>query len=423
MREKLLKTLAVFAFGMVSFPFVLTGDAHSFGNIGGLRLCAYYAVFAAVFALGYALGQVTKRRKKLLPLCRILGVGTFFLSLFLVQFTDGVTVIFTTGAAAVFWYFLGERASRKHYADFFPIFTFGIYIVVTLLSYFVFSVSAPEELRPPVQNAVILSFMAELCLAALLINQSGIYDKANRRRETKAMLPRGLSGYNAALVLLITGAGLSLYLFADKIVWLLRETVRLVIRFILYLMQMSGETMDSFSLEESELNPMLPQSESESMEFWNVLLAIVLVILFRKQIWRWLKNLFRGIYGFLTREAKQSEETPDFVDFLEEAPSPKRKRAQRLTDAQLYRKYRAEADPLQKYRHGYLLLLRRMNGANARIVPSDTTAEQKEKGRQIYGEGLEAAVEGYNTVRYHEEAAGTAAQTALDRLLSGNGKD
>ncbi|MDE7234823.1 MAG: hypothetical protein K2N29_07180, partial [Ruminiclostridium sp.] len=287
MRERLLKILAVAAFGMVSFPIVLTGDAHSFGNIDPLRLCAYYAGFLAVFALGYALGQVTKRHKKLLLPCRILGAGTFFLSLFLLRFTDRVTVIFAAGAAAVFWYFLGERASRKHYADFFPIFAFGIYIVATLFSYFAFSLSAPEELRPPVQNAVIGSFLAELCLAALLINQSGIYDKASRRRETKTILPHGLSGYNAALVLFFTGAGLLLYLFSDKIVWFLWAVVRLIVRLILALLRVPTDFFVPAE-EGGDLSEMLP--ESSPFELWNILaplLAIVLIIIFRKQLWAW----------------------------------------------------------------------------------------------------------------------------------------
>lgn len=418
MRERLLKILAVAAFGMVSFPIVLTGDAHSFGNIEPLRLCAYYAVFLAVFALGYALGQVTKRRKKLLLPCRILGAGTFFLSLFLRQFTDQVTVIGAAGAAAVFWYFLGERSSRKHYADFFPIFAFGIYIVVTLFSYFAFSFSAAEELRPSVQNAVIGSFLAELCLAALLINQSGIYDKASRRRETKTMLPHGLSGYNAALVLLFTGAGLALYLFSDKIVWLLREIVRLILMFILYLMQTFGQTMETVPGEGGDLSEMLPKSSP--FEFWNilaVLLAIALIIVFRKQLWAWLKNIGRAIRDFFSRDVAESGEPLDFVDLFEEAPSLKRKKAQTLTDAQILKKYRAQTDPLQKYRLGYRLLLRKMNRANADITPSDTASAHLEKGRRVYGETLSPIVEGYNTVRYHEEDAGSEPTDALEKLL------
>lgn len=417
MRERLLKTLAVAAFGMVSFPVVLTGDAHSFGNIDPLRLCAYYAVFLAVFALGYALGQATKRRKKLLPPCRVLGVGTFFLSLFLLRFTDGVTVICVTGAAAVFWYFLGERASRKHYADFFPIFAFGIYIVITLFSYFAFSLSAAEELRPPVQSAVIGSFLAELCLAALLINQSGIYDKASRRRETKTTLPNGLSGYNAALVLLFTGAGLALYLFSDKIVWFLWEVVRLIVRLILALMRVPTDFFVPAE-EGGDLSEFLP--ESSPYELWNILarlLAIVLIIVFRKQLWAWLKNVGRAIYGFFSRDGAESGEPLDFVDLFEEAPSPKRKRTQDLTDAQLLKKYRAQTDPLQKYRLGYRLLLRKMNRANARITPSDTASAHLEKGRRVYGEALSPVVEGYNAVRYHGEDAGSETADALEKLL------
>lgn len=418
MRERLLKILAVTAFGMVSFPVVLTGDAHSFGNIGALRLLLYYAVFLAVFALGYALGQVTKRHKKLLLPCRILGAGTFSLSFFLLQATEQVTVIGAVGAAAVFWYFLGERASRKHYADFFPIFAFGIYIVTTLFSYFTFSISAPEELRPPVQTAVIVSFLAELCLAALLINQSGIYDKASRRRETKTTLPRGLSGYNAALVLLFTGAGLALYLFSDQIVWLLRETVRLIITFLLYLMRTFAEPMETVPGEPRDLSEMLPKSDG--FDPWNVLtilLAVTLILIFRKKLWAWLKSIGRAILRFFSRDAAESGEPLGFVDLLEELPSPKKKKSQSLTDAQLLRKYRAQTDPLQKYRLGYRLLLRKMNRASAHIVPSDTASAHLEKGRRVYGEELSPIVEGYNAVRYHGEVAGSEAADALGKLL------
>lgn len=417
MRERLLKILAVAAFGMVSFPVVLTGDAHSFENIDLLRLCAYYAAFLAVFALGYALGQVTKRHKKLLLPCRLLGAGTFFLSFFLLRFTDKILVIGATGAAAVFWYFLGERASRKHYADFFPLLPFGIYIVVTLFSYFAFSFSAPEELVPPVQNTVIGSFLTELCLTALLINQSDIYDKASRRRETKTMLPHGLSGYNAALILLFTGAGLALYLFSDKIVWFLWEVVRLIVRLILALMRVPTDFFVPAE-EGGDLIGMLP--ESSPFELWNILaqlLAIVLIILFRKQLWAWLKNVGRAIYGFFSRDAAESGEPLDFVDHFEEAPSLRKKRTQVTSDAQLLKKYRAQTDPLQKYRLGYRLLLRKMNYANAHITPSDTASAHLEKGRRVYGETLSPIVEGYNAVRYHGESAGSEPTDALEKLL------
>ncbi len=417
MRERLLKILAVAAFGMVSFPVVLTGDAHSFGNMDPLRLCAYYAAFLAVFALGYALGQVTKRHKKLLLPCRFLGAGTFFLSFFLLWFTDRIMVIGAVGAAAVFWYFLGERASRKHYADFFPLLAFGIYIVVTLFSYFAFSFSAPEELRPPIQNTVIASFLTELCLTALLINQSDIYDKASRRRETKTMLPHGLSGYNAALVLFFTGAGLVLYLFSDKIVWLLWEIVRLILRLILALVRIPTDFFVPAE-ESGDLSELLPKSSP--FEFWNnlaALLAIVLIIVFRKQLWAWLKNVGRAIRDFFSREAAESGEPLGFVDLFEEVPSLKKKRTQIISDAQLLKKYRTQTDPLRKYRLGYRLLLRKMNYANANITPSDTASAHLEKGRRVYGEALSPIVEGYNAVRYHAEAAGSEPTDALEKLL------
>ncbi|MCM1335106.1 MAG: hypothetical protein NC084_12315 [Bacteroides sp.] len=421
MRERLLKTLAVVAFGLISFPIVLTGDAHSFGNVSPLRLLVYYAGYTVVFTLGFLFGKATKRHKRLLIPARLLGAGTFFLALLLLPFTDGVTAIFTVGAGAVFWYFLGERASRRHYADFYPLLAFGISIFATVASYFVFSVSAPEELLPSVRGAVVVSFMVELILAALLINQSGIYDKASRRRETKATLPRGLSGYNAALVLVVTGAGLFLYLFTDKIVWLLREAVRLVVTFILYLLKMAASPMETVPGEEGDLSGLLTYNEPD--ELWSVLaplIALVLLIVFRKQIWAWLKSVGRAIRRFFERDRIKEEEPLGFIDLFETIPSPKKKR-ESLTDAQLARSYRSENDPIKKYRLGYRLLLRRMNAANARLAPSDTAAEQREKGRKIYGEGLDPVVGGYNKIRYHDETADETETAALETILE-NGR-
>ena len=112
MRSGILKFLAVISFGLVTFPFVITNDVLSFENISVLRLLAYYAGFGVVFGIGYAFGRVTIKRKKLIPLERIVGISSFCVGLLLLGITDEIGIIFAAGASSVLWFFLGERAAR-----------------------------------------------------------------------------------------------------------------------------------------------------------------------------------------------------------------------------------------------------------------------------------------------------------------------
>lgn len=419
MRSGILKFLAVISFGLVTFPFVLTNDVLAFENISVLRILAYYCAFGVVFGFGYAFGKATLKRKKLIFAGRVIGVLTFGLGLVMLTFTKEINIVFAVGASAVLWYFLGERASRKHYADIFPAFMFGVYICVTLLCYLFYGAMCPRELKEPVQGAVIAAFMIELCLAALLINQSGIYDKANRRRETRTMLPKGLSGYNAALVLAVTMLGLFLYLFTDKIVWLLNELVRLVIKAALFIMKgysefMATEAVDYNVADGSGYTP------AETNDLWNLVFIIILitvVIVFRKKIFSYIKELFRRIYGFFSRETEISEAEPEFTDVFEELDSSRRRNSGSVSLSRLMKLYRSEADPIKKYRFGYGLLLRQLRICKADIREADTVSVQHEKGRAICGAELKSVTDSYDRLRYNDSTVTDEELKQLDELI------
>ncbi len=416
MRSGILKFLAVISFGLVTLPFVLTNDVLAFENISVLRMILYYCGFGIVFGLGYAFGRVTVKRKKLILLERFTGLLTFCGGLLLFFITDEFGVIFAVGASAVLWYFLGERAAHKHYADIFPAFMFGIYIGVTLLCYLFYGAMCEKELKDPVQTAVIIAFMVEMCLAALLINQSGIYDKANRRRETRTMLPKGLSGYNAALVTGVTVCGLMLYIFSDKIVWLLNEIVRLFIKLFLFLMHGYSEFMEIES-GESSADPM-GYSGNETYDLWNLLLfvvIIVLLIIFRRQIWHTLKGFFSRIIGFFAKETTLSEAEPEFVDVFEQVSDVRKGRD--LSYSALMKRYKKETDPVKKYRLGYGVLLWQMKYCKAKLTASDTVTDQYEKGREIFGAELQVIASAYDKLRYDGAIVTEEQLDLLDSLI------
>ena len=417
MRSGILKFLAVISFGLVTFPFMLTNDVLAFGDISVLRIILYYGVFGMVFGVGFAFGRVTIKRKKLIIPERIAGLLMFFVSFLLLSFTDEIGIIFAAGVSAVLWYFLGERAAHKHYADIFPAFMFGVYIGVTLLCYLFYGAMCEKELKAPVQTAVIVAFMVEMCLAALLINQSGIYDKANRRRETRTMLPKGLSGYNAALVTGITAGGLVLYVFSDKIVWFLNETIRLIIR--LFVMLMSGNA-EFMAIDAGEVNAQSgAYSDAKSYDLWNVVFIIILIILtivFRRQIWRAIKGFFSRIYGFFARETELSDAEPEFIDVFEQV-SDTRRGARTVSCSALMKQYKNETDPVKKYRLGYAVLLWQMKYCRAKLAPSDTVSEQYEKGRDIFGAGLLEITCVYDKLRYDNGTVTAEELSGLDDMV------
>lgn len=417
MRSGILKFLAVISFGLVTFPFVLTNDVLSFENISALRILSYYAGFGVVFGIGYAFGRVTIKRKKLILIERFAGLLTFFAAFLLLPFTDEVGIIFSAGASCVLWYFLGERAARKHYADIFPAFMFGVYIAVTLLCYLFYGAMCNRELKEPVQTAVIIAFMVEMCLAALLINQSGIYDRANQRKETRAMLPKGLSGYNAALVTGVTVCGLLLYVFSDRIVWLLNEIIRLFIKLFMFMMNGYSEFM---SIESGGNNAdYTGNMEYSSYDIWNLLffaVIIALIIIFRRQLWNTIRNFFSRIIVFFAKETELSEAEPEFVDVFEQVYDIRRVRD--LSYSTLMKQYRKESDPEKKYRLGYAVLLRQMKYCRAKLSAADTVTDQYEKGRDIFGAELITITTAYDRLRYDGEAVTAEQLSALDSLVS-----
>lgn len=417
MRARILKILAVAAFGMVTLPLMLVNDVIAFGGFSLLRFVAYYAAFGLLFALGYALANASKKKKKLLVLSRAVGILCFFLSFLPALFTEGIGLIVTVGFCAAFWYFLGERAAAKHYADFFPAFALVVYIVVTLGAYISCGMISDEKLGKSVGGAVIVMFAVELVMSAMLINQSGIYDKANRRSEIRAMLPKGLSGYNAALVLIIVSAGLGLYFFKDYIIVFLTTLARLIVQFIIFIMRMNSESMEIQDSEEGSA----PLFSADGMPLNRltmtlfIAMLIIFAIIYRKKIWRAVKAFVKRICGLFTREQSESGEDTGFVDFFEELPAARRKN-EPINDSKLLRLYRAERDPREKYRLGYRIILRELNKNRAKIVPPDTVNEQLEKGKTVCGGDFGEITRVYSALRYDDETVTAEQLAALEEF-------
>lgn len=418
-RNILLKILSALSLGFVGFPLLLSVDANSFGDISAVRMLIYYGVLALAGFFGYCLGKASKKSKLIRIFSKIIGILTFAAGFIALPLGGDAVISAVVGINCVFWFFIGMRCYGKCFADIFPFYFFGIYICLSVTCYFFTSIGAADEIKGAVLRTLTISFLIELTSAALLINQSGIFDRANRRKETKSTLPVGLSGYNAALT---GGAAVILSLlciFAENIADFINSIIHYIAVGLFKLISLFNA--EKMGIEESEggLKPVMGYS-TESVNFWQVIAIlgfIAIIIAFRKKIISAVKSFFSRLGRFFTKEAEESTEN-EFTDYFEDYSSNKTKKERPLSLNRLYRLYRNEKDNNKKYRYGYRILIKLIKQHNSELSPSDTTREQAEKGRSFFDyEELKGAVRYYDSLRYNDGQITENELSLLDTLI------
>ncbi|MGN0578128.1 MAG: hypothetical protein ACI4J4_05875 [Ruminiclostridium sp.] len=422
MRGRLaLKILAAVSMGMIGFPLMFCCDINSFGSIEPFRLLICHGVFLLCAFLGFVGGEVTKKRPKLRLLARLFGILTFGAGFIYLPMGGDYFAVFAAGLNSVFWYFIGERFGRVNFADMFPFFLMGFYIVLAVFCYLYAAFAAEEAIRETAKKVILGALALQFCSAALLINQSGIYDRAERRKDVRAALPAGLSVYNGALIIGITALGFLLLFFADELAWCLEKIALFLIwLFITIANLFEAEKM---SVEPSEAQTGLTGfSESGSNPLWQavaVIFAVILLIVFRKKIIAGIKGFFSRIVSFLSKKGESSQEA-DFTDVFEDYRKMPEKREEKVSLNKLYKQYRNEKDPEKKYRCGYRILLYKIKEKNSRLTTADTTSVQAEKGGEAGFSGLFAVAADYDGLRYGDK---NITENQLSKLTELIGKE
>lgn len=415
-----LKVTAAIALLFTGFPLLLICDANTYGNTEFLRLLADYGIMLAAAAVGYAASKLLPEKKLFNVILRVLGFLMFFAGMLSLLMGGDFVTVFALGSNCILAYFVGERFGRKIFADLYPLFALGIFSVLGIACY-VFAIAALEgEHLELVKNGIVICYAAEFAAAALLVNQSGIFERANRRKETKSSLPKGLSAYNAALVLVITVLGLLLCIFRTQIGDFLSQAALAAAELAVTIAGLfdaekwsveSGERGDvSFTwLGESYTNYLL--------QIILTLIAIAVIIVFRKQLFEFVKDFIEMIAGFFSSRTEESERA-EFTDVFEDFRKEKKNREKRTTLSGLKTLYKSEKDPVKKFRAGYRLILLRIKSLNSRLLLSDTPTEQAEKGANIYDVNELKAVAGcYDRLRYNDETVTAEELENLDSLL------
>ncbi|MBR5089623.1 MAG: DUF4129 domain-containing protein [Ruminiclostridium sp.] len=421
MRSFVLKTLAVLSFAAVVFPFLFGCDINTYGDISVLRMLYYYGIGAVIFLLGYVSAAISKSHKKLRIPLRIAGAlmfGVGFLSLPIGG--DGVTV-FAFGVCSVFAYFIGERAGYKNFADMFPLTAFAFYIVLAVGCYIFVRVAANEEISTAAADTVVAAFAAEFAAAALLVNQSGIFDRANMRKETRSSLPKGLTAYNAALILGFTVTALALCVFRKQVAQLLSDIGIILVKAIVWFLSLfNAESMETEASSEGEIGAGWAFYEYSwyLLEAFAILVMIALAIIFRKQIFGAIKGFFSWL-GMLFSGRPEESARPEFIDVFENFSSGRRSKPLSDNIYAVHRRYAAEKDPVKKFRYGYRVLLFRIRAVNQRLTPADTVSVQAERGEVLFPrDEIHSVADTYDEVRYGDHVPTDDELTALSGFFS-----
>lgn len=420
MRSFILKTFSVLAFAAVVFPVLFSFDINTFGNMSALRILYYYGIGAAVFALGYVEEQISKAHKKLRIPLRILGCLSFGAGFLALLIGGDGAMVFAFGACCVFAFFIGERAGAKNFADMYPLTALAVYIVLTIVCYIFVRVAANEDINAAAAETVVAAFAIEFTAAALLVNQSGIFERANMRRETRASLPKGLTAYNAALVLGFTVTGLLLCIFRKQVAWALEQAVLIIGKAIYaFLSLFNAEPMEIETPGNGELGAGLQIAEYSwyFAEAFGIISLIVIIVIFRHKIFDAIKAFFIRLGAFFSGRPEESSVRPEFIDVFENFSSGRNRRGENDNIYAVRRKYKAEHDPVKKYRHGYRVLLFRIKSVNRRLSPADTVPVQAQRGADFFGDSLTSVARVYDEVRYNGSKPDEAQLSELDKLV------
>lgn len=432
--SNIFKALAIIGQLAALFPFAVMSVAVSEKPPELWRFAVIFAVWLLFRAAGWGAGSLAERIKRarksemLHPLinfaarlCCVIPLGAFVAAC--VVFELPSALYFYTIPPSVAIYFGGYSSVGRSYSDVFTKGCFAVYPISALLLSVMLAVG--EVSAPWAGGVLCIGLALEILLFVVIANQANI-DKCTKQRDAgKAALPRGLRRYNAAIVISAFTASLGLFIFAKPLGRLIVTAVVAVIGAVMFVIDLLGNLFSSSNVPSEELSGNSDRVSSLPARFGAdpndifitlaVIVAAVLLIAFRKQLWSAFKRAFAA--AFKNRDKRF--DTPYVDEIMSSDAKPLTPREVRKAERELFKKYARETSPALRYRLGYALFLARLRHTENPPAPSDTTDIHREKGERSFGIDLSELSETYSRVRYGG-AIPTAEQLAAeDELIRG----
>lgn len=425
MKKTLLNKMALLCRTLALFPFaVLTGAG--VGEFVWWHYLVFFAMTAVFYAIGYLAGKiiaVAHFPKVVKPLAVFASRAALLLPIaafvILTELLDLSAMLYLYALpAGIIAYFSGYRAYGQEYSDLFSMGWFALFFVTSIIACIILNFSHVPELYSSAVLQLCVVFGLMIVFASLLANQTNIDQRTRQRSSGKSVLPNGLRGYNAMLIAGISAATVALFLLAKPTATLIVRGISAFIGLILELIRDHGA--------ELEYEPALgggavgELADPADNTFYNIawalfiILALIAVIRFRKQI----LNFFRDLFAPLFRESKREFSQPfadEITDTLSKADSA---RSRRRFEQQLLRQFRRESDPRKKFRMGYKLFMLRLSRSAFPLLPCDTTSVHAQKGIYAFQrEDIDDMVRVYNEVRYGDKIPAPEQLEAQQKLI------
>lgn len=414
--EKVLAAAAVCGQLLSLFPCAVLFNAL---GLGKYSIPAYFIIYAAwviFYAAGCFAGKTSDRfsgkgaANVAAKLAVILPSAIFIVIIQLCGFTPATYLYVLTAGIVI--YFGGFFTVGKNYSGKFTPVWFILNLALSLVSAFLLNLTKDPVLVSDGTMQLCGGFAVMVIFSAVLLNQSAIDARTKQRASGKILLPSGLRGFNVSIVLVISVLSMGLFLFAKPVSQVLLAILKIIGTGIFYVVKavtilILGNEAPEEGTQQKEYNMFgnmseneVPQSHPEIIMAVLIALAVIILIVFRKQI----MEVAKGLFSSLAKKRSQEEELP-YCDELgkSDVKSPRLIRKMRRETVKLYEK---ETEPITKYRLGYKVYLSKLQEAGCGLNISDTTTVHAKDGEDVFGDyGSEICEqrEVYNRVRYGGE--------------------
>lgn len=394
------KILSLIMAVLIPFPLLITGLSSTYQKIPHWAVVLCLLCGAVSWALGHLVGRLMTRVK---------GRGVYFARLTLVIVGIIITVfceiiIFTVRMgifapmfiplSLIFWYWFGFRAGSRQSTV--PNMIIGAYAVETV---FMYPICAAFNENSALAILILTAFLT--VLGALLINFRQVSGSAMRGKSENRLLTKACARFNVKTTLIFCGIVLFAFFFAGYGAKWLSDTLKAVIRFIIYIMGLLAMQGDGEYDPGGDADSSVIQVEPNSWGRYLIWIAvIVLAVIFFKPFIKLLKNLYRYIMGKLGKTPEEESES-EYVDIYQ---STDIRQPLKNTFKKAFKKFLREKELKKKYRLGYKAFMLGLEEHGAELAPGDTADEHCKKGRELLqSEALYAIADKYSEVRYDEQ--------------------
>jgi len=420
--KRFLKTAAIAGAALMPFPLLVFAVLAETRKFSASRAAALLLFGAVAVAFGYALDLLASKIKNAfikqaaLILTRAVALGSGLTALFFAK-TGG----FGSAELAVFMIalsyccFTGAKSRAKRFSEIHSVFMLGFYTIISVAAELFRGAFAPEAANA--KTALILAFIAEYAIAALLLNQTNIEKQINRRLDIRALIPKNLRAFNVSLIALVAAAFALIYLLGPVIKGAVLFAVKSAARLIAAVMSLSPQGVtgaQSVDVQPADYAP----PPADSPVFGIILSALLTVMtvyaLFKLRlfIFELIKSAVRRVIALFKPRESACKPVAVYEDYYEDVVFAKRKKRGSRALKDHIKLYGKERDPIAKMRLSYKIFLLWLVGNHKEFTPSDTVEECFERFGLIDDNYRDA----YCGVRYGGDSGEDCAELA-DKMV------